>query len=134
MAAGEIAHAIRFILPNARMRAGLYVHPATHAGAPNAAAPAPVYGSRWRLKAAFDVSSLPSEGAKVVARAMKKYGMALADGGNIALTARSDRSTAHQWAGLLDSYGLSSLQPTDFEVIDTGAYVDQTNDCVRAAY
>ena len=134
VAAGEIAHAIRFILPNARMRDNSYVHPGTHAGAPSGPANAPVYGSRWRLKASFDVNSLPSEGAKVVARAMKKYGMALADGGNIALTAQSDRFTVSKWNGLLGSYDLSSLDPTDFEVVDTGAVIAQTNDCVRNAY
>ena len=134
VAAGEIAHAIRFILPNARMRDGAYIRPATHAGGPSGPPEAPIYGSRWRLKASFDVNSLPSEGAKVVARAMKKYGMALADGGNIALTGQSDRFTAHTWTGLLDSYDLSSLQPTDFEVIDTGSPIAQTNDCVRTAY
>ncbi len=31
---GDIGHAIRFILPNDRMKAGEYVHPATHAGGP----------------------------------------------------------------------------------------------------
>ena len=35
---------------------------------------------------------------------MQRYGMLLADGGSIALTAQSDRFTAHKWAGLLGSY------------------------------
>lgn len=134
VAAGEIAHAIRFILPNARMRAGAFVAPGTHAGAPSGPAAAPVYGSRWRLRADYDVDALPSEGAKVVARAMQKYGMALADGGNIALTAQSDRFTQAKWAGVLDAYDLSGLQPTDFEIIDTGATIGLTNDCNRSSY
>jgi len=91
--AGEIKHAIRFILPNARMRASAYAHPGTHAGGPSGPASAPVYGGRWRLKASFDMSKLPNDAARTVARAMQKYGMALADGGNIALTAQSDRFT-----------------------------------------
>jgi len=131
VAAGEIKHAIRFILPNARMRGGTYTHPATHAGGPSGPSPAPVYGSRWRLRADFDLNSLPNEGARVVARAMQHYGMALADGGNIALTAQSDRFTTATWDGLLGAYDLSALQPTDFEVIDTGADINLTNDCVR---
>ncbi len=134
VAAGEIAHAIRFILPNARMRDGLYTRPGTHAGGPNGPAPAPVYGGRWRLKSSFDVDSLPSEGARVVARAMQQYGMALSDGGNIALTAQSDRFTTEKWNGLLDAYDLSSIQPTDFEVLDTGPDITLTYDCVRTAY
>ena len=46
-----------------------------------------------RLRADYPIDSLPSEGAKVVARAMQKYGMYHADGGNIALTAQSDAHT-----------------------------------------
>ncbi|MDB4976371.1 MAG: hypothetical protein JWN48_4712 [Myxococcaceae bacterium] len=132
VAAGSIDHAIRFILPNDRMRAKTYRHPATHAGGPTAGGTAPIYGSRFRLRADFDLSTLPNEGARVVARALQRYGMTLADGGNIALTAQSDRSTAHKWDGLLGTHDLSKLQPTDFEVVDTGAPIALTYDCTRA--
>jgi hypothetical protein len=45
VAAGEVKHAIRFILPNARMKKAVYVHPATHAGGPSSTnADAPPYG------------------------------------------------------------------------------------------
>ncbi len=128
--AGEIDHAIRFILPNARMRADTYTRPATHAGGPSGPSPAPVYGSRWRLRADFDVSALPA-GAQVVARAMQRYGMALSDGGNVALTAASDRFRSTSWDGLLGPRDLDTIQPTDFEVIDTGPDIDLTRDCVR---
>jgi len=131
VAAGEIAHAIRFILPNSRMRADVYTRPGTHAGAPSGPSLAPVYGSRWRLKSSFDVASLPTEGARVVARALQRYGMALADGGNIALTGQSDRLTTAKWDGLLDTRDLDSIQPTDFEVIDTGPNIALTYDCAR---
>lgn len=134
VAAGEIKHAIRFILPNARMRAGYFVSPGNHAGAPSGPSQAPVYGSRWRLRADYPVDALPSVGARVVARAMQKYGMALADGGNIALTAQSDRFTTNKWANVLDAYDLASLQPSDFDVIDTGTPTPLTYDCNRTGY
>ncbi|MEZ4447604.1 MAG: hypothetical protein R3B72_51485 [Polyangiaceae bacterium] len=134
VAAGEIPHAIRFILPNARMRDGVYTRPGAHAGGPSGPSPAPVYGGRWRLKASFDVESLPSEGAKVVARALQTYGMALADGGSIALTAQSDRFTTAKWEGLMSTFDLTSIQPMDFEVLDTGPNIELTYDCVRTAY
>jgi hypothetical protein len=134
VAAGVIDHAIRFILPNARMRGGFYTRPGTHAGGPNGPAPAPVYGGLWRLKASFDVESLPSEGAKVVARALQTYGMALADGGNIALTAQSDRHTSAKWEGLLNTFDLTGIQPSDFDVVDTGPDIELTFDCVRTPY
>jgi serine/threonine-protein kinase len=130
VAAGTIDHAIRFVLPNARIRAGVYVHPATHAGAPRGPADAPPYGARLRLRASYPVSSLPA-GAQVVARAMQRYGMLLADGGNIALTARSDRTTKAKWAGLLDTRDLAALRPSDFEMVDAGTRIPLTYDCVR---
>ncbi len=131
VAAGKIDHAIRFILPNERMRAGTYQHPGTHAGAPSGPADAPIYGSRWRLRANFDLASLPSDGARAVARALQQYGMVLADGGSIALTAQSDRFTAHKWDGLLDTRDLSALQPTDFDVVQTGEPTALDDDCQR---
>lgn len=135
VAAGEIPHAIRFILPNARMRDGYYVHPANHAGGPSGPMQAPVYGSRWRLRADFPLETLPTEGARVIARALQKYGMALADGGNIALTAQSDRLTTAKWQDVLnDSHDLGAIQPSDFDVIDTGPPIELTYDCVRSNY
>ncbi|MBS2022110.1 MAG: hypothetical protein JST92_06840 [Deltaproteobacteria bacterium] len=131
VAAGHIDHAIRFILPNARMRKKTYVHPGTHAGGPSATGTAPVYGSRWRLKPGFDMSRLPNEAARTVARALQKYGMALADGGNIAFTARSDQRTTHKWSGLLGSHDLQAIVPGDFEVLDTGTVTTLTFDCTR---
>ncbi len=134
LATGQINHAIRFILPNPRMRSGYYVRPATHAGGPSGPTNAPVYGSHWRLRADFDLSSLPNEGARTVARAMQKYGMVLADGGSVALTAQSDRFTTAKWSGQLEPRDLDSIDPTDFEVIDTGAPIELTFDCVRTSY
>jgi len=131
VAAGSIDHAIRFILPNARMRAKTYQHPGNHAGGPSGPTDAPIYGSRWRLRANFDLASLPNEGARVVARALQRYGMALADGGNIALTGQSDRFTTKKWAGLLAPRDLSSIKPADFEIVQTGEPISLTYDCAR---
>ena len=58
--------------------------------------------------------------------------MFLADGGQITLTAQSDRFTAAKWDGLLDAYDLSSIRPSDFEEIDWGPDIDRsTVDCTR---
>lgn len=134
MAAGEIDHAIRFILPNANIRHLIYTRPATHSTNPTSAPePAPPYGVHLRLRADYDLDSLPSDGARVVARAMQAHGMFLADGGQITLTARSDRFTTAKWDGLLDPYDLSSIRPNDFEVVDWGADLDWADaECTRA--
>ena len=131
LASGSINHAIRFILPNQRIRAGVYVHPATHAGGPRGPVNAPPYGAHLRLKASFDVSQL-SSAAQVVARAMQKYGIYLSDGGNIALTAQSDADTQAKYADLdFGPHDLQSLKVTDFEVLDMGSPIKLTDDCVR---
>jgi serine/threonine-protein kinase len=132
VARGEIPHAIRFILPNSRIRDGLYVHPATHStGAASGPSSAPPYGARFRLRPDFPLSTLPNEAARVVARALQRYGMFLADGGNVALTAQSDRFTTAKWTGLLGSRDLQSIQVSDFQMIDGGARIPYTGDCVR---
>ncbi len=132
VAAGEIKHAIRFILPNDRIRNATYVHPATHATrAASGGTNAPPYGARLRLKASYPVDSLPTAGAKVVARALQKYGMILADGGNIALTAQSDRFTQAKWDGLLGPLDLRAIQPSDFELVNAGPRLTWSGDCVR---
>ncbi|MDR3717148.1 MAG: hypothetical protein P4L51_30415, partial [Puia sp.] len=131
IASGSINHAIRFILPNPRIRAGVFVHPATHAGGPRGPESAPPYGAHFRLKASYDMSQL-APGAQVVARAMQKYGMFLADGGNIALTAQSDDDTTAKYADVdFGPHSLQALKVTDFEVVDGGKPIQLTYDCVR---
>jgi serine/threonine-protein kinase len=74
---------------------------------------------------------LPNAAARVVARAMQRYGILLADGGNIALTAQSDRFTRAKWSGLLGSQDLVAMRPSDFEMVDGGERIPLTLDCVR---
>jgi hypothetical protein len=125
VASGSIDHAIRFILPNANIRELIYSPPATHAtGATSGPVEAPPYGVHLRLRADYPLENLPNEGARVVARAMQTYGMFLADGGQIALTAQSDRFTTAKWDGLLSPQDLVDLRPTDFAVIEHGALLD----------
>ena len=132
VAAGRIDHAIRFILPNATIRAREYVHPATHGTRATSGPPdAPPYGARLRLRADYPLAALPNEGARVVARAMQRYGMLLSDAGRVALTARSDRFTRMKWAGLLGPLDLQALRPRDFEMVAGGDRIPLTNDCVR---
>jgi serine/threonine-protein kinase len=131
LASGHIDHAIRFILPNNRIRAGVYVRPATHAGGPSGPAMAPPYGAHLRLKASYDVSRL-KPAAQVVARAMQRYGMFLADGGNIALTAQNDADTRAKYAEVgFESNDLQALKVSDFEVLKEGPLIPITRDCAR---
>ena len=78
--------------------------------------------------------------AQAILRTMQRYGIVLADGGNIALTAQNDDDTTATWAGLgIDNHVFwngsqgAAVQVTDFEIIDTGARIAETYDCVRSA-
>ncbi|MCB1057190.1 MAG: hypothetical protein KDD11_16940 [Acidobacteria bacterium] len=134
VAAGEIRHAIRFILPNSRIRHGVFVNPSTHSTNPTSGpTSAPPYGAHLRLRADYPVASLPNAGARIVARAMQKYGMYLSDGGTIALTAQNDTFTTAKWSGLLGPHDLNALDVTDFELLDSGPPIPYTGDCVRQA-
>jgi len=120
VAAGHIDHAIRFILPNTRIQTKQYVRPATHGTGGDAGwayTNGVPYGARFRLKSTFDVSSY-STGAQVVLAAMKKYGIILQDGGNVALTAKSDAFSTLKWTDYLGSHDLEGPEPTDFEMVD----------------
>lgn len=73
----EITHALRFTVRKTRKA---YVSPASHYASPHRDAGLPPMGMRVRLKAGFDVSKFP-EPAQVILKAMKRYGMILADNG-----------------------------------------------------
>ena len=132
VASGAVNHALRFILPNDRMKADVYVHPATHAGGPESAEPdAPPYGVRFRLKPGFDESGY-SDSEKVIIKALKSHGMLLADGGDIALTFADDRNNTAKWADLgIDAQSFSDIGVDQFEVVELGDEIPLTYDCVR---
>ena len=143
---GDLGHAIRFILPNERMAtdpsAGgvggrLYVRPASHAGGPSGPVGSVPYGARLRLRTDFPLTGY-SPAARVILNTLKRYGMVLADGGTIALTAESDLYTTTTWNELgIDSRvfdltaGAATVSVTDFEVIDTGPRIGETFECER---
>jgi serine/threonine-protein kinase len=130
IASGRIEHAIRFILPNNLMRKLIYVRPATHStSATSGPAAAPPYGTRMRLKSSFDASKL-KPAARVVATALKEYGMILSDGGNITFTASNDRFTTHKWRDVgFTASDLTSLKWTDFEVPELGTRYTFNDNC-----
>jgi hypothetical protein len=127
-----VKHAIRFILPNARMKKDVYVHPASHAGGPTSTdANAPPYGVRFRLNPLFDETPY-SAGEKVILEAMKKYGMLLSDGGNIAFTFADDRTSTAKWADQgITAQSFAAITVDDFEVVDLSSEIPVTDDCVR---
>ncbi|MDP2289564.1 MAG: hypothetical protein Q8M22_00145 [Actinomycetota bacterium] len=78
VAAGRIDHAIRVTFSTTRRG---YILPATHFASSNTDIDAPAMGQRLRLKAGYDISSLTGQ-ARVIAEAMKNYGVIVADNGS----------------------------------------------------
>lgn len=118
-AAGEIDHAIRFTAPQTR---NTYVWPARHYASDLSAIDYPPMGQRFRLKAGFDVSSF-STTVQVILRALKKYGMILADNGSSwylsgAPDDRWDNDALHQ---------ISQLRGSDFEAVDESSLIADPN-------
>jgi hypothetical protein len=135
--AGKIEHALRFILPNARiLNRNRWIAPATHGTDATTSHDGLPYGARLRLKPSFDAGRVPSKGGKAVIAALKKYGMFLADGGQDAFTAESSDLYAAEglgWSGVLARDDLSALTPADFDVVDYDpAKIRNEDDCVRA--
>ncbi|MEZ5353359.1 MAG: hypothetical protein R2762_12040 [Bryobacteraceae bacterium] len=77
VAAGEIAHAIRFTATRTRRS---FVWPARHFASTRTGPEFPAMGQRFRLRANFDISGFHPEN-QVLLRAFKKYGLILADNG-----------------------------------------------------
>jgi hypothetical protein len=78
VAAGEVRHAIRFTTDETRRA---YLYPARHVASSLTGAAYPPMGLRVRLKASYDVAALPPQ-ARVIAVAMQRYGLILADNGS----------------------------------------------------
>ena len=78
VAAGVIAHALRFTTNRTRTS---YLYPARHQAGESASSSLPPMGLRVRLKATYQTGGL-SPHARVIAEALKRYGMILADNGS----------------------------------------------------
>ncbi len=105
----EIRHAIRFTAQTTRRA---YVAPARHWASTNTSVDRPPMGMRVRLKASVDISGY-SPAMQVILRALKKYGMILADNGsNWFISGAPDL----RWDDD-DLNTLKSIKGSDFEVV-----------------
>jgi hypothetical protein len=113
----EIRHALRF---TASITRRAYVYPARHFASSNTDPNRPPMGMRVRLKANVDISGY-SPNMQVILRALKKYGMFLADnGGNWFISGAPDP----RWNDS-ELRTLKNLKGSDFEVVKMGTIVDR---------
>jgi hypothetical protein len=124
VASGRIDHAIRITVPTTR---NSFVWPATHAASHSSTSSLPPMGLRLRLKSTVDISRLPSQ-ARIVAQAMKTYGVIVADNGSPWFISgepddRWDNDALH---------ALGALTGKDFDAVDvSGLMVSATSAACR---
>jgi hypothetical protein len=109
---GEIRHALRFTVSRTRRA---YVYPARHFASSSTDPNLSPMGMRVRLKASYDISSYPPS-AQVVLRALKKYGMIVADNGSDWFLSGAPDA---RWSDA-DLNTLKTVHGRDFEVVRMG--------------
>ena len=118
-ASGQIAHAIRFTLQHST---AAFVLPATHWASNSSAQFAAPMGMRLRLKSSFDISSFSATN-QVILKALKQYGMIMADNGSsMYISGAPD----NRWDNN-DLHNLDSLNASDFEVVALGTVYTNAN-------
>ena len=108
---GSIDHALRFTVARTR---DAFVFPARHAASALTDPHLPPMGMRFRLRASYDVSRLPRQ-ARIVAVALQRYGMLVADNGSDWFV--TGAPSPHWDDEQLDT--LKRLRGSDFEVVKT---------------
>jgi hypothetical protein len=110
---GRIDHALRVTVRRSRRA---YVYPARHFASDDSDPALPRMGERLRLKANVDIASFPRQ-ARVVLRALREYGLIVADNG-------SDWYVSGAPAAGWDNdqlHALGRITGRDFEVVDASS-------------
>jgi hypothetical protein len=116
---GAINHAIRFTVPQTQ---AAYVWPARHLASSLTGAQYPPMGARFRLKASVDISGF-SPTNQIILRALKKYGMMLADNGS---SWYLSGATDPRWSND-DLHNLTQLNGSNFEAVDVSSLMIDPN-------
>ena len=111
VARGAIRHALRFTVPRTRRA---FDYPARHFASSLTDPVLPAMGQRVRLRASVDPSRFGRQ-ARVIVRAVKRYGMLLADNGSPWFISGAP---SRRWDND-DLRTLKQLRGSDFEVVDT---------------
>jgi hypothetical protein len=124
--AGEIKHAIRFTVSRTQKA---YVWPARHFASSNTDASLPPMGQRFRLKSNFNISKF-SKDTQVILKAMKKYGIILADNGsNWYISGAPDE----RWNNDV-LHELNKVKGSNFEAVDVSTLLVNSNSGITKSY
>jgi hypothetical protein len=117
--AGAINHALRFTVPQTQ---NTYVWPARHYASSLTGSQYTPMGVRFRLRSTYDISSF-SAANQVILKALKTYGMIVADNGSPwYLSGAPDP----RWNDS-DLHNLTQLTGADFEVVDVSPFMISAN-------
>ncbi len=108
---GRIRHALRFTASRTRRA---FVYPARHFASSLTGPDLPAMGQRLRLKRGFDISRFPRQ-SRIVLRALKRYGMILADNGSSWYVS----GAPHRGWDNDDLHSLHDVPGRAFEVVDS---------------
>jgi hypothetical protein len=108
---GEIRHALRFTASRTRRA---FIYPARHFASSLTGPDLPAMGQRLRLKRGYDISRFPGQ-SRIVLRALKRYGMILADNGSSWYVSGAP---SRGWDND-DLHSLHDVPGSAFEVVDT---------------
>ena len=108
---GRIDHALRFTASRTRRA---FVYPARHFASELTDPGLPAMGQRLRLRRGYDISRFPRQ-ARVVLRALKRYGMILADNGSSWYVS----GAPHRGWDNDQLHALHQVPGSAFEVVDT---------------
>ena len=110
---GSIDHALRFTVSRTRRA---YVYPARHFASSLTDRDLPPMGLRLRLRAGFDISGYPRQ-SRIILRALKRYGMIVADNGSDwYISGAPNRGWDND-----DLHSLGGVEGRNFEVVDTSS-------------
>jgi hypothetical protein len=111
VARGRIDHALRISVPASRKG---WIYPARHDTSDSTDPRLPQMGMRLRLRKSFDVRRFPRQ-SRVILKAMKKYGMYVAEEGNPwYYSGEPDPGWSYE-----DLHSLHRVLGRNFEVVDT---------------
>ena len=108
---GRIDHALRFTASRTRRA---FVYPARHFASDDTDPDLPAMGQRLRLKRGVDISRFPRQ-SRIVLRALKRYGMILADNGSSWYVSGAP---SRGWDND-DLHSLHGVPGSAFEVVDS---------------
>jgi len=113
VAAGSIDHALRFTVSRSRRA---YIYPARHFASSRTSKSLPPMGLRLRLRRDYFIGSFPPQ-AQIVLRALKRYGMIVADNGSSwYVSGVPDPGWDND-----DLHTLGKVKGSNFRVVDTSS-------------